>query len=211
MCKIVAHNRDADYYQMQWITRFLNRRWWNYQWRYLRGQTPWDTNITPPEVVDYLKTAAPGRALDLGCGTGTNAVAMTLKGWQVMGIDYVPQAIHKARRKADGMGLSIDFRVGDVLALPRPPDPFDYILDIGCLHSLDAADHPSYAQQVTQMLAPSGVYMLYAWMPCIRNGKTYGLTEAQTNALFVPPLKLQKAVVGEEKGSPSVWYWFAKH
>ena len=136
---------------------------------------------------------------------------MTRKGWQVTGIDFVPQAIHKARRKAVRIGLSIDFLVGDVLSLSKDSEPFNYILDIGCLHGLEATDHQSYAQRIKQILAPSGIYMLYAWMPRMRNGRTFGLTEKQTNALFAPPLRLQKAVVGEENGSPSVWYWFENH
>ena len=60
---------------MQWIRNLLSTNWWQFQWKYWRGQTPWDTNITPPEVEDFVKTASPGRALDLGCGTGTNAIS----------------------------------------------------------------------------------------------------------------------------------------
>jgi SAM-dependent methyltransferase len=192
------------------ITPILDRRWWRFQWQYWRGHTPWDTNITPPEVMAFLSTATPGRVLDLGCGTGTNAVTMAQIGWQVVGIDYVPQAIRKARRKAKRAGVAIDFRVGDVLSLPGFDLPFDYVLDIGCLHSLDPLHHRHYARLVAHNLAPGGTYMLYAWLPRMRNGKRLGLTIAQTHDLFAPPLKEKQTVVGEEKGSPSAWYWFKK-
>lgn len=188
--------------------QLLNKRWWQFQWQYWRGKTPWDTNITPPEVAAFLQAAEPGRALDLGCGTGTNAITMARKGWRVLGVDYAPRAIRMAKRKAAKAGLAIDFRVADVRSLPTNEGPFDYILDIGCLHSIDSGDHQGYARQVAQLLAPAGVYMLYAWLPRSLNGRRYGLTVEQAHALFQPALTEMKTVVGEEKGNPTAWYWF---
>jgi SAM-dependent methyltransferase len=195
---------------MQFIRNLFSKHWWQFQWKYWHGQTPWDTNITPPEVETFLKTATPGRALDLGCGTGTNAIRMAQDRWQVTGIDFSPRAIHMARRKSRRKGFSIDFRVGDVTRLPPFETPFDYILDIGCLHGLEAHQYQNYAEQVGRLLAPSGTFMLYAWMPRIRNGRKYGLTAEQVHALFAPPLSEIQTVVGEEKGSPTAWYWFRK-
>ena len=99
---------------MQKIFNILNRRWWLFEWRYWRDQTPWDTNITPPEIMEFLSSAQPGRALDLGCGTGTNAITMTRYGWQVTGIDFSMKAIRTARRKAAQAALTIDFQMKDV-------------------------------------------------------------------------------------------------
>ncbi len=47
-----------------------------YEWMYWRGKPRWDTGITPPEVVQLVEAEhfPPGRALDIGCGTGTNVV-----------------------------------------------------------------------------------------------------------------------------------------
>ncbi|MCK7512216.1 MAG: methyltransferase domain-containing protein [Desulfobacterales bacterium] len=70
---------------------------WRFEWRYWRGNTPWDTNITPPEVMEFIAETPPGRALDLGCGTGTNAIALARHGWQATGVDFAPKAVHKAR------------------------------------------------------------------------------------------------------------------
>jgi SAM-dependent methyltransferase len=195
---------------MELIKKLFDRQWWRFQWRYFKGQTPWDTNITPPEVTAFLETARPARALDLGCGTGTNAISMATLGWQVTGIDYAPKAIVMARRKAARAGLAIDFRVGDVARMPLDEGQFDYILDIGCLHTLDAGDHPEYAQRLKKILAPGGTYMLYAWTPRLQQGRMHGLTVEQVHGLFTPTLKTVNTVVGEEKGSPTVWYWFTK-
>lgn len=96
-----------------------------FEWRYWHGDTPWDTNITPPEVMEFLATATPGRALDLGCGTGTNAVTLARHGWQATGVDFSPKAIREARRKAQQAGLKIDFYCADVADLGMLSGPFD--------------------------------------------------------------------------------------
>ena len=66
-----------------------------FRWRYFRRRTPWDTNITPPEVVQCIENEKfpPGRALDLGCGTGTNAIYLAQHGFETVGIDFVPVSI----------------------------------------------------------------------------------------------------------------------
>ena len=50
---------------------------------------PWDTGITPPELLEFITNHVPGSALDLGCGTGTNAITLTKNQWEVIGIDFV--------------------------------------------------------------------------------------------------------------------------
>src|SRR5436305_11263245 len=82
------------------ISRLIMRVF--YQWRYFTGKTPWDTNVTPPEVVEWVEheDAPRGRALDLGCGTGTNALYLAQHGFEVVGVDFVSRAIATARRKA---------------------------------------------------------------------------------------------------------------
>lgn len=72
---------------MQFISKLLHPARWKYQWRYWRRQTPWDTDITPPEVMEFIETVTPGRALDLGCGTGTNAITLANHGWDVIRVD----------------------------------------------------------------------------------------------------------------------------
>ena len=78
-----------------WIGSFFSSRW-KFEWRYWRGTTPWDTNITPPEVKEFIAAAPPGKALDLGCGTGTNAITLAQHGWQATGVDFAPKAIRTA-------------------------------------------------------------------------------------------------------------------
>src|SRR6266480_276486 len=87
---------------------------------YRLGFTPWDSGIPPPELIAVIEGARrlpPGRALDLGCGTGTTAVYMASHGWQMTGVDFVPKAIRVARAKASVAGLPVVFLRRDLLAV----------------------------------------------------------------------------------------------
>jgi 2-polyprenyl-3-methyl-5-hydroxy-6-metoxy-1,4-benzoquinol methylase len=181
-----------------------------FAWHYIRGRTPWDTNITPPEVLEFIRNRPPGHALDLGCGTGTNAITLAEKGYQVTGVDFSAQAIRMARRKAARAGLHIDFRVGDVARLDDLEGPYDYALDIGCLFSLTARDRASYAAGLARLLRPGAWYMLYAHLPHSWRGRTIGLTPDQVRALFAKDFKEEKTVIGEERGHGSAWYWMTR-
>src|SRR5258708_37478437 len=89
----------------------------NFWWRYLRGKTPWDTQIVPPEIIALTQPLALGRALDIGCGTGTTSLYLAEKGWQVVGVDFIPAAIRMVRRKAQQAGQRIAFHIGDASQL----------------------------------------------------------------------------------------------
>ena len=190
--------------------KIFDRRWWKYQWRYMRGRTPWDTQTTPPEVMEFIDATPPGRALDLGCGTGTNAVTLTRHGWKVTGVDFVEQAIRTARRKAKRASLQIDFYTMDVTQLDMLTGPFDYLLDIGCLISLPTASRFAYARAVSRLTRPEGCYMLYGSTPRRFEGQAIGISPEQVEALLSPDFIRQRIVIGEEKGHPSVWYWYQR-
>lgn len=129
--------------------------------RYL-GQPRWDTGISPPELMTYIQAHSPGRALDLGCGSGTNLVTLAEHGWQVAGIDYVPKAIRLARRRLVRLKLKQAVRLGDAAKLQAFDRPFDLVLDIGCFHSLSDAEKLAYQKNLDVYLKPGGDYLLYA-------------------------------------------------
>ena len=196
---------------MHRLSNLLNRDWWRFEWRYWRKQTPWDTQITPPEVLAFLKEAPPGRALDLGCGTGTNAITMTRYGWQVTGVDFSPKAIAAARRKAARKKMSIQFYIGDVSDLTYLSGPYDYALDIGCMFSLKPEDRIRYAAGLIRMLPPGARYMLYAWLPHTRNGRRWGISVEEVSRLFQPAFNQDKMVIGRDGPGDSAWYWFTRN
>jgi len=188
----------------------LRRSRWGFEWRYWRGKTPWDTRITPPEVMEFLATAAPGKALDLGCGTGTNAITLARHGWQVTGVDFAPKAIRIARRKAAAAGLAISFHAADVSNLSLLTGPYDYVLDIGCLFVLGETERIGYADGLARLTRPGGWYMLYAWLPRPWQGGIWGISAEAVESLFGERFTKVRQVIGEEKGHPSAWYWFQR-
>jgi 2-polyprenyl-3-methyl-5-hydroxy-6-metoxy-1,4-benzoquinol methylase len=190
---------------------FLDRSRLRFQWRYWRGHTPWDTNITPPEVLEFIERTPPGNALDLGCGTGTNAITLARHGWRVTGIDFVPSAIRSARTKAAACKLEIDFYQASVTDSRFFAGTYDYVLDIGCLFTLNAEDRLKYAQNIDRCLRPKAWFMLYAWLPRRWKKRMMGIGVQEVRHLFTPFLNESRIVVGEEKGHPSAWYWFQRH
>src|SRR5262245_10764185 len=112
----------------------------SYALAFRTGRTPWDTGVTPPEVVELIEgpDALPtGRALDLGCGTGTNLVYLAEHGWAVTGVESDGSALDAAEHRLAGIPDAQVFH-GDVTRLEDVPveTPFDLALDIGCFHSI---------------------------------------------------------------------------
>ena len=163
---------------------------------------PWDTNQTPPELYEFMQANQPGRALDLGCGTGTNVITLAKNGWQVTGVDFIPKAIKSAKKKAKMAGVVVNFEVGDVTRLDHIKDPFDLILDIGCYHSLDSAGMHAYREQVRRLLAPGGFFMIYLFFKTEDHSSPLRGSNALEADLkpFLDFLDLEQRQDGEERG-----------
>ena len=175
---------------------------------YLR-RPPWDTGISPPELMAFIETHSLGRALDLGCGTGTNVITLAQNGWQVTGVDFVGMAIRAAQRKAKAAGVQASFRVGDVTRLNGIAGPFDLILDIGCLHSLTDAGKEQYVRNLERLLAAEGTYLMYGFYKAPGTAGT-GLTDDDLN-LFEFSFKLDKRQDGFERGKlSSAWFTYTR-
>lgn len=195
---------------MHYLKKLLNPEWWRFEWRYWRRQTPWDTQVTPPEVVAFINRTQTGRALDLGCGTGTNAITLAQHGWQTVGVDFAPKAIAVARRKSAKLNLKIDFHVGDVSDLSFLNGPYDYILDIGCLFTLHPEQQRNYATEIFRLTTPGAEYMLYAWLPQQREGRKFGISVQSVNDLFRHCFDRTKMEMGKDGPGESAWYWYRR-
>jgi SAM-dependent methyltransferase len=178
--------------------------------QYWLNNPPWDTGVTPPEVYQFLEDHPPGRALDLGCGTGTNVIALAESGWQARGIDFVPRAIRTARRKARRKGVMdrVDFQVGNALSPDSFQGKYDLILDIGCFHSFVDQDADTYAANVREHLVEGGSLLLYVHLRQ-DPGPGHGASEASL-AKLGEYLQLDWRVDGEESSRPSAWLEFVK-
>lgn len=181
-------------------------------WYYL--DPPWDTGITPPEVVEAIEgpeALPPGRALDLGCGTGTNSLYLARNGWQVVGVDLAAKAVRQARRRAKETNLSVDFYTADVTRLDFLQPPFDLALDIGCFHALDDEGWVRYRDQLLRLLRPGACFMLYAFGP--RQGRLMkmGITPDQVRRLFDLDFRLLRMEGGADPSGPvAAWYWLER-
>lgn len=174
---------------------------------YLR-KPRWDTGITPPEVVAYAGRQPAGRALDLGCGTGTSAIYLARCGWQVTGVDYVQTAVWAARKKASQAGVKVDFHCDDVTELRGIRAPFDLVLDIGCLHSLEATKRETYISNLERLLINGGTFLLYTFV--LQDQQTgVGLTGRDIR-LLSEKLRLVERTEGSDHGTRSVWFTWRK-
>ena len=147
------------------------------------GNPPWDTGISPPELMAFLSDHPPGRAIDLGCGTGTNVITLAKRGWQVVGVDFAASAIRRARQKIQQAKVDASVLVADVTRLDGIQGPFDFALDLGCFHGLAAPDKVSYLTRLEELLAAKGYWMLYGRLMIDPHQGRFGLTSSDLDLI----------------------------
>jgi SAM-dependent methyltransferase len=142
------------------------RVFYNVAYRFAR--MPWE--IGPrAELVDLVRSGQlqPGRTVDLGCGTGANAVFLAQRGFDVTGIDFAPAALAKARAAATAAGVSVRFVVDDLTRLRHRLGPFDLLVDYGSFDDLSASRRARYLDNVLPLAAPGARFLLWGfeWPP----------------------------------------------
>lgn len=123
-------------------------------------QLPWHSE-TPPELLCKATAAdaSPGRALDIGCGSGVFTVWLAERGYRVTGLDFMEPAVRMARQRVEAAKANADVGCGSVLDF-EPGETFDLILDRGCLHTLPPSTRSRYRDQLLRWLKPGGNYVL---------------------------------------------------
>ena len=182
----------------------MNRARFFFGFAYLFGFKPWDSGITPQQLVELIdgpNALKPGRALDLGCGTGTNSHYLAEHGWDVTGIDFVPRAIRTARQKAPRAKLV----VGDVTKLSEAgiTGPFDLMFDLGCFHSLPDDRRDAYVGEVARVAAPGATLLMFAFGEKARG--TPVATEAEIRSRFAGPFEMVEVRPGASFARQT-WY-----
>jgi SAM-dependent methyltransferase len=151
-------------------TRTNRFRWYGFVYRtaYRLGLTVWERQVPATELVDLVEGPAalpPGRALDIGCGTGTDSVYLARHGWEVTGVDMVPRALAAARRRAAAAGVTVRYVEGDVTRLRELGVGAGYalVLDFGCYHTLPEDRRAAYVESVSDAAAAGATLLLYGF------------------------------------------------
>ena len=134
----------------------------NWDERYRTGDLPWDTNRHDKNLEEIVEqhSIGPCAALELGCGTGTNAIWLAGRGFCVTALDVSPVAIEMAREKTLSKGSSVEFLSADVLADEIPGAPFAFVFDRGCFHSFgDPSERVAFAEAVSGALSDGGLWL----------------------------------------------------
>jgi SAM-dependent methyltransferase len=126
-----------------------------------RGTPPWDIGRPQEEFVKVADEGGiRGRVLDVGCGTGENAVFFSRLGHETWGVDSAPLALEKARQKAAKKGVRVRFELADALHLEDLAQRFDTITDCGLFHVFSDDDRTTYVKSLRAALRESGLYVM---------------------------------------------------
>jgi len=129
---------------------------------YQEGSAPWDIGKPDFNLIQTVTTLPihPCKALEIGCGTGDNAVWLTLQGFQVVGVDAAEIAIEKAHEKAANANAACAFVVLDFLNSHVEGAPFGLAFDRGCFHVFDSdEDRTKFAEEVHRHLGDDGLWL----------------------------------------------------
>ena len=134
------------------------------------GRPAWDTGRPSSNLKRMLekKNLQPCRVLELGCGTGVNAVYLAEQGFEVTAIDIAPTALTLAKQRADEAGVEVEWIQADVLT-PPPLESFDLIFDRGCYHHISQYDSPGYAETLRRLSHAGTRAMILAGSPADGN------------------------------------------
>ena len=129
--------------------------------RYKDGNLPWDVLEPDDNLMKLIGSGMvrAGKALEIGCGTGTDSLWLAGQGFSVLGVDLAPEAIEMAKHKKNGQALACDFAVMDFLKDEHFPQKFDFIFDRGCFHSFhEESERKHFAARVSRALSPDGIW-----------------------------------------------------
>ncbi len=129
---------------------------------YAETNPPWDIGKPqPPFVAVADQVVSP--VLDAGCGTGGTSLFFASRGEQVTGIDFVEEAIRRARAKAHDRGLDVEFLVKDAMTLRDWDKRFSSVIDSGLFHIYAGDERQRYIQGLAHVLRPGGRLFLFSF------------------------------------------------
>jgi SAM-dependent methyltransferase len=191
-----------------------------YDWAKGWEDLPWSHAEPTLFLAEICRRRPPGRALDIGCGAGTDSLFLAQQGWDVTSLDFMPKALEYTVKRATEAGVSVTPVEADI-ANWEPPHKYDLVLDHGLLHNMDPVRYAAYRECVLRALADDGEFVLLHWHPLFEgqsNGKM-GPTRvgrADIKSFFAP--ELQERFFAREEfedltslvggGMVQAYYWF---
>jgi SAM-dependent methyltransferase len=129
---------------------------------YRSSTPPWVIGEPQPAIVQLERAGLiRGKVLDVGCGTGEHTIMLTRLGYDVLGIDFAPQAVEQARRNAEAEGVDARLEVADAMNLGDSP-LYDTIVDSALFHIFDDADRPRYVASLHGACQPGAIVHVLA-------------------------------------------------
>jgi 2-polyprenyl-3-methyl-5-hydroxy-6-metoxy-1,4-benzoquinol methylase len=169
----------------------IDRDFWNDAYK----QDPDQVMIGDRLLDQELEGLPVGTALDLGCGSGANALKLAGRGWSVVGVDWAEHAIELARRSAREKGLDAAFTVGDVTTW-EPPAQYDLVISTYALPG--AEDSKRALQTALKSLAAGGTLLVAEWDRSMAEVWGFGegeLPSPEEIVELLPGVEIEKAEV----------------
>ncbi len=140
----------------------INNCTWDERYKAGKDALPWDTGIPAPELVEYFDSlnSPPKRVVEIGCGTGTNAIWMAQQGSKVIAIDISSTAIDVAQAKGKASNVDVDFRVLDILEKsPVTKASVDFVFDRGVYHVMLPEQRQLFINRIAEVLDKNGYWL----------------------------------------------------
>ncbi|PRX23125.1 methyltransferase family protein [Orenia metallireducens] len=137
------------------------------------AQLDWTAGTAEPELVSMVyegQIKAGSKILELGCGLGTEAVFLAVRGMNVTAMDLSEEAINVGKNLANLYGTNVNFIQKDLLESDLFDEEFDIITDHGCYHHMTEAERETYVSKVTKYLKPNGMFILRCFSDMIPGG-----------------------------------------
>jgi cyclopropane fatty-acyl-phospholipid synthase-like methyltransferase len=151
----------------------MNKLVYEFLYRFPFVPISWIFGPLFPDLVRLVESGriAPGRAIDLGCGVGIEAIYLAENGFEVTGVDFSPTAIRRARRNTRKAGVNVELFQEDLTDLRRVNGTYDLLLDVGALSDMSQEQRDGYMRNVLPLAHPGSLFLLMCFESRLGSGE----------------------------------------